>query len=82
MKSEKPGYFSFLLRIWEEKSEGKLIWRASLENPSDGKRLGFSDISTLHAYLLDLLEGHKSSQNTNDEQKMRGNQQVMGVNQN
>jgi hypothetical protein len=51
MDMGNPSYFSFLLRLWQEKSEGQLIWRASLECPRDKERMGFLDIPALLAYL-------------------------------
>jgi hypothetical protein len=49
-------YFSFLLRLWQEKREGQLIWRASLENPHDKERLGFPDIPALLAFLENMTK--------------------------
>jgi hypothetical protein len=56
MEKENPCYLSFLLRLWQDKSEGKLIWRASLESPHDGERRGFSDIPALLAFLENMTK--------------------------
>jgi hypothetical protein len=44
--------FSYLLRLWC--SDGQ--WRASLEIPETGKRIGFANLEQLFAYLMDLTE--------------------------
>ncbi len=44
-------YLAFLLRIWEAHQSGQLVWRASLENPHTGQRLGFAGLPELFAYL-------------------------------
>lgn len=42
-------YYAYLLRLWRE--AGETHWRASLENPSTGKRLGFATLDRLVKYL-------------------------------
>jgi hypothetical protein len=42
---------SYLLRLWQIKSEGKLVWRASLQSPRTGKRTGFASLDSLFAFL-------------------------------
>ena len=69
MNPENPRYFSFLLRLWQEKSGTQSAWRASLENPHNGKRLGFSDIHKFLAYIAEITEEGKSWNKTNSEQK-------------
>ena len=49
-------YLSYLLRLWQENAGdlpgGDLpLWRASLERPQDGERLGFASLEDLYAYL-------------------------------
>jgi hypothetical protein len=45
----KTHYLAFLVRLWRE-GEMK-SWRATLENPHDGRRYGFSDLEKLYAFL-------------------------------
>ncbi len=45
-------HVSYLLRLWQVKSRGHLIWRASLQNPDTGERTGFANLSDLAAFLL------------------------------
>jgi hypothetical protein len=46
-------YRSYLLRLYQAYSAGRVVWRASLEDPHTGTRLGFSSIRRLHEFLLD-----------------------------
>ncbi len=48
-----PGYHSYLLRFWEERSEELplTIWRFSLEDPQTNQRYGFASLSTLVEWL-------------------------------
>ena len=58
---------SYLMRLW--RSDGQ--WRASLEIPRTGKRIGFANLEQLFAYLMDLIEGKVKMQNGNDKGKER-----------
>jgi hypothetical protein len=49
--------FSYLLHVWRTNEQ----WRASLEVPGTGKRIGFGNIEQLFAYLMDLIEGTAES---------------------
>lgn len=50
-KENKPGYFSYLLRLWETTDGERRVWRASLEYPTTGQRRGFASLADLLAYL-------------------------------
>jgi len=43
--------FSYLLRVWAVDLNGDVGWRASLESPQTGERLGFADLDALFAFL-------------------------------
>lgn len=45
------GYLSYLLRLWETRDGEKEVWRASLENPGSGERLGFASLEDLYCFL-------------------------------
>jgi hypothetical protein len=51
MNKEQQGYISYLLRLWQIRSEGELVWRASLESPHTGERRGFANLADLFAFL-------------------------------
>jgi hypothetical protein len=51
-ESGKPvKYRSFLLRLWQTMSGGRLVWRASLEEARSGQRQGFADLQGLFEFL-------------------------------
>jgi hypothetical protein len=47
----QPHHLSYLLRVWTVDQNGTQIWRASLESPQTGERLGFPDLRALFAFL-------------------------------
>lgn len=51
MTEEKRRYISYLLRLWQIKEKGKLVWRASLESPQTGDIYGFAGLEELVAFL-------------------------------
>jgi hypothetical protein len=51
MNKEQRGYISYLLRLWQIRSEGKPAWRASLESPHTGERRGFANLADLFTFL-------------------------------
>jgi hypothetical protein len=62
MDGERQGYQAYLLRLWQVRTGGKLVWRATVESPHTGERQEFADLTGLFAYLerrtagLDLIE--------------------------
>jgi hypothetical protein len=44
--SKQADYVSCLLRLWRESAQ-KAVWRASLEDPHTGERLGFASVDEL-----------------------------------
>jgi hypothetical protein len=38
---------SYLLRLWQVRSEDGMVWRASLESVDTGERKGFASLDTL-----------------------------------
>lgn len=48
---EVPGYVSYLLRLWRERLGQTSLWRASLQDPHSGERVGFAHLDELFAYL-------------------------------
>jgi hypothetical protein len=49
-----PIYHSFLLRLWRESEHG--AWRVALENVTTGERYGFSDLTSLFAFLQTVCQ--------------------------
>jgi hypothetical protein len=48
---EKSGYVSYLLRLWRERGGQTTWWRASLQDPLSGRRVGFAHLDELVAFL-------------------------------
>ena len=51
MSGEQRSHLSYLLRLWQTKSGGELVWRASLEDPHMGERKGFATLTDLFTFL-------------------------------
>ena len=51
MSGHERRYVSYLLRLWQTESDEGLVWRASLESPHSGERVGFASLACLCAYL-------------------------------
>ena len=45
------GYISYLLRLWQTKSGGQLVWRASVESPHTDERRSFASLTDLFIFL-------------------------------
>ena len=65
--AEKPrDYAAYLLRLWREKKSGKSNpWRASLQDPHSGVRIGFANLEELFGFIRretgELLERNEST---------------------
>jgi hypothetical protein len=47
---------SYILRLWRVDQSRSADWRASLEIPETGKRIGFASLEQLFAYLIEVVE--------------------------
>ena len=54
--SREQRYISYLLRLWQIRSEGELVWRASLESPHTGERRGFASLDDLFGFLREQTD--------------------------
>lgn len=57
MASEGRRYLSYLLRLWQVRVGGELVWRASLESPHTGQQRGFSSLAKLVSFLEGEMAG-------------------------
>lgn len=48
---EARNYFAYLLRLWRESGGESARWRASLQDPHSGERLGFASLEDLLGFL-------------------------------
>jgi hypothetical protein len=71
---EARDYVAYLLRMWREKGGELTRWRASLQDPRSGERVGFAGLEELFVYLRretgDLLE--RDGETLGDEGQDRG----------
>lgn len=44
-------YMAYLLRLWRVNNAEHSDWQASLEDPHNGKQIGFADLVSLYSYL-------------------------------
>jgi hypothetical protein len=51
-------YISYLLRLWQTKNRGELIWRASLESPHTDECKSFANLTDLFTFL-EQKTGHR-----------------------
>ena len=59
LTTSHPGekkYRAYLLRLWCADTLDP-CWRASLEDPRTGERIGFASLEQLFAYLMEQVEG-------------------------
>lgn len=56
MQPPDAPYRSYLLRLWPAGQGAQRRWRASLENPVTGERLGFGTLERLVAFLHDQCD--------------------------
>jgi len=47
---------SLILRLWQIENPNEGDWRASIEIPEAGKRIGFSSLEQLFAFLINFTE--------------------------
>ncbi len=52
----RKGYRSYLLRLWCADALDQ-CWRASLEDPHTGERIGFASLEQLFTFLMEQVEG-------------------------
>ena len=52
MSDERSNYRSYLLRLWRSESEGRPVWRDSLESAQTGERLSL-DLAGLLSFLAE-----------------------------
>lgn len=52
-------YLAYLLRLWRSGPDSP--WRASLEDPQTGERMGFSDLGAMLQYLQRKTEAGRAA---------------------
>lgn len=54
-------YQSYLLRLWRTEQCETECWRASLQDPRTGERIGFANLEELFAFLMLQIEALDSA---------------------
>lgn len=44
-------YHAYIIRLWPETANGRIVWRCSLEDVQTRQRRGFDSLPTLFAFL-------------------------------
>ncbi len=55
MPKKEPTHLTYLIRLWQVHSEGKTVWRVSLEDAHSGLKRCFGDPFHLFAFLREKL---------------------------
>jgi len=64
---ERHDYLSYLLRLWRVGGDGgthreeEAVWRASLESPHSGERIGFASLDALIDFLREQTDDEASA---------------------
>jgi hypothetical protein len=73
-QSHQPGTkCAFILRLWHDDRLATTSWRASIEIPTTGMRIGFANLEQLFAYLIDITESNCDLQLINAKEKENKN---------
>lgn len=67
MRREQRRYLSYLLRLWQIRSGGELVWRVSLESSRTGEHTGFASLDALFAFLQQQMGVVSDSDGDDDE---------------
>lgn len=72
MDKKQPHYISYLLRIWRANGNGEVVWRASLESPHTGERIGFANLDELFFFLRQQTDEGSNSEVGREENGKEG----------
>lgn len=64
MDEDQRSYISYLLRLQRVRSQGRWVWRASLESPATGERQRFPNLPSLFAFLEAQARGETPQDET------------------
>lgn len=51
-----PHYLTYILRLWMVQAPNGVDWRALLESPLTGERIGFPDLEALFSFLETITQ--------------------------
>jgi hypothetical protein len=64
----------YLLRLWRTGGAQDFEWRASLDIPETGERIGFANLEQLFAYVIDLTKGQATTRYRTETTEARNGQ--------
>lgn len=64
---KNPQRLFYVLRLWQAEGSQSPDWRASLETPVTGQRIGFASLEQLFVYLMDRCEFNDEDQDIEQE---------------
>lgn len=67
MQPEKQSPFTFIVRLWREKSDGETIWRGSVERVQSGERAYFQSMAKLKDAIVRMLGYSSREEDENSE---------------
>jgi len=70
MMSTPSFYFSYLLRLWLAGDGDQPQWRASLDDPVTGERVGFASIQVLFAFRQAKTQFNPAEQHEPEEDRI------------
>jgi hypothetical protein len=53
--THRPGYCSYLIRLWRVSAEGSPAWRVSLQQPGSAVVMGFASLEELCSFLREEI---------------------------
>jgi hypothetical protein len=57
MLDDAQGYRAYLVRLWQTRSRGQVVWRASVQDAHSSERDAFADLEALFAFLEEKTGG-------------------------
>lgn len=71
MSKKRASYLSYVLRLWQEDSKKKEIWRASLQCSATGECKGFASLDELLEFLRQRASANCNADNDADGTRIR-----------
>lgn len=55
MHNQQQDQYTFVIRLWHEKSNGQFVWRGSLTNVKSGMKKYFQSVTDLTELLAEMV---------------------------
>ncbi|MBV6396166.1 MAG: hypothetical protein HFACDABA_01759 [Anaerolineales bacterium] len=67
MQPERQNPFTFIVRLWREKSDDESIWRGSVERVQSGERAYFQGMAKIKDAIVRMLGDSSREEDDNSE---------------